>query len=1095
MAARSPSKDKLRARGPLARSPDKDKLPGVERHGEPPLVVRTIVRGNRRPMRFVSLHHHSTFSYLDGYQMPDAHVRRATELHMGAMALTEHGNTDSHSKFERAAREAGVKSIFGCEVYMPAPWGKKGDEDWKTQKKCHLTLLAKNATGYRNLLQLVSWSWDAGFYYKPTVTMEALRRHKEGIIVLSGCAGSLLSCSIVGGKGLDPSQASYKAGLDIAREFKRTFGENYYIEVQGFPELEDRCQANPILAQIARRLNIRLAASMDCHYTAIEEREVQQILHNLRGQGNDEEDSDRGWKYETGLCPPLNDGAIVRKLQKTGLTQKQAIEAVQSTADIAEECDVTLPKLPMPQFPLPKGFKGDTQSYFRKKINDGWKYRKLDQLPPKERARYKARLRYEVELIRSKNYENYFLIIANAVSHIKDLGIPVGPARGSAAASLAAFVLRITEVDPLKFPLLVFERFIDPNREDLPDIDIDFPSEVRDDGIMRAHLQSLYPSVVNVGTFTEFKGRNSLDDVARVFRVPKFEVDTIKTYLIERSSGDLRASATVEDTIEQFPQAADVIERYPNLRKAELLEGNVKGAGIHAAAYVVANGDIRDVVAVYKKKLKDISIDVVALDKEDAEYRGLLKKDYLGLSTMSAIWDMLRWSNMTPEELYQIPVDDPKVYKGFMENDVTGVFQFDGRAMRSVCQIIKPQAFIELMDVNALSRPGPLHNGSASEYAAIKFGRAKPTRIHPAVDSITSKTKFCIVYQEQTMQIVRLVGNFPWTSVAYIRKIISRKLGEQEFNRQWDRFWEGAQTLHKRTDFPPITEQQAKKVWGDMVTSGSYQFNAAHCVAYCLLAYWTMWFKRIKNPTAFYAASAKHYSEDKQRDILRDADKHGVKVLKPRAGQSSISWKPVGRNRIRAGYQQIDGIGEKTAELITGSGYTTFDEFVALRGIGPKTVHKIKQWVRQDDPFDIYRLEKSIATIKEEIRLGKLIDGDRVLPMPYNTSREIDNMESGDRICWIGEMVKCNVRDLFEQNVAKSGVQLDPDKIRDPHLREFAIVYARDEDDQTMIKFSRWTWPRYKQQIFDLEEGDLLLIVGRKPRYGIAANKMWVVRP
>jgi DNA polymerase-3 subunit alpha len=264
----------------------------------------------------------------------------------------------------------------------------------------------------------------------------------------------------------------------------------------------------------------------------------------------------------------------------------------------------------MPDFPLPSGFK-DVRTYWRHLLREGWKFRGFNKLPGAERARYKRRLQYEVDLIEQKGYENYFLIVADAITYIKDRGIPVGPARGSAAGSLAAYILRITEVDPLQFPLLIFERFIDITREDLPDIDIDFPSEVRDQGILRDYLATRYPSVANIGTFTYFKGKLALDDIARVYRVPKFEVEIIKNYLIERSSGDLRASATVEDTIEQFPQAADVVERYPDLRRAELLEGNVRGSGVHAAAYVVASSDIRDVAAIYHKKIGDTYADVV----------------------------------------------------------------------------------------------------------------------------------------------------------------------------------------------------------------------------------------------------------------------------------------------------------------------------------------------------------------------------------------------------------------------------------------------------------------------------------------------------
>lgn len=1055
------------------------------KHTEPPLVPRKIVRGNRKPMRFVSLHHHSTFSYLDGYQMPDAHVRRANELNMSAMALTEHGNVDSHVRFEAAVDGTGIKPIFGCEVYMPCPWDERG------QRKMHLTLLAQDQKGYSNLLHLVSESWDQGFYYQPTVNMERLSRYAPGLIALSGCAGSLLSCSVAGGKGLDPKDATLGRGLKVAKAFQELFDGRYFIEVQAFPTLEDRCRANPILARVAGRLGIRLVGTLDCHYVELDDAEIQKILHDLRpGHKRTSEESAQQWGYDVPLCHPINDATVLRKLKATGLSHVQAIEAIQSTADIAEQCSVTLPKLPIPKYPLPVDFRGSIRDLWREWIRKGWKFRGFDKLHGEELRKYRERLRYEVGLIETKGYENYFLIVSDALIFLKDQDIPVGPARGSAAGSLVAYVLRITEVDPLKFPLLIFERFIDVTREDMPDIDIDLPSEVRDKGDLRRYLEDKYPSVANVSNYVFFKGKIALDDVARVFHVPKYEVEKIKTYLIERSSGDLRASATVQDTIEQFPQAKEVVDKYPDLAYAEYLEGNVRSTGIHAAAYVIADGDIRDVAAVYRKKIKDQYANVVTLDKIDAERQGLLKIDFLGLSTMSAIWQILKWIGWKSMKLYDLPLDDPKVYEAFSNNDVTGIFQFDGRAMRSVCQILKPARFEEIMDCNALSRPGPLHNGAASLYAAIKFGRAEPERFHPAVDVITETTKYQIVYQEQILRIVREVGDFPWTHAAYIRKIISRKIGEQEFNRQWDRFWSGCQTLHKRTDYPQITEAQAKEVWGNMVTSGSYAFNAAHCVAYGLLAYWTMYFK-VHHPTEFYAAMAKYSGKDKQYDILRNADRHGVNVLKPRIGKSGSSWKPEGRMRIRAGWRQIESIGPKTAEKIIEYNPQTYDDLINISGIGPKTVASIQEWINQIDPFDIHRLEKAIKEVKQAIATGSM--GEE-LPLPTYKSREIDDLPQRAQIVWLGEMVRYNVRDLFEINQAR-GTEIDLSKIKDPHLREFAILYARDDEDQTMIRINRYKWPHVRDQILEYQPGHLMLVSGVKPRYGVMMNKLWIIQP
>lgn len=1113
----SPCEDKVAHRGPSAISPSEDKLPGAVHHHDK-IIIRKVKRGNRKPMRFGSLHHHSTFSYLDGYKIPEEHVRRAVELQMPNLAMTEHGNIDSHVKFEKAALAEGIKPIFGCEIYMPCPWDDRG------QRKMHLTVLAYSPEGYQNLLRIVTDSYkrkpgtddpvewnENGFRYEPTVTFDRLVEHKAGLIVMSGCAGSLLFCSLVGGKGLDPNDASYKRGLRVAREFRRHFGANYYIEVQAFPELERTRAANPLLARVARCIGARLVATMDCHYTAMEEAEVQKILHSLRpGEKRTLEQLEQSWGYDIGLCPPVNDNSILRKLALTGLTREQCIEAIQSTADIAEGCNVTLPRLPMVRFPLPSGWRS-AEEYMRAEINKGWKFRGFDKLPKPEQARYKRRIRREFGLIAKKDYCDYFLILSDAISHIKDLGIPVGPARGSAAASLVAYCLRIIEINPMVFPLLVFERFMDETRDDLPDIDIDFPSEVRDHGIMREFLQAKYPSVVNVGTFNKFKGKNSLDDVARVFGVPKFEVDKIKNNLIERSSGDLRASATIEDTYDAFPEAADVVERFPDLRKSALLEGNVKSTGSHAAGYVVSQGDISEITAVYRRKIHEVFVDVVSLDKKDAERQGLVKMDFLGLATMSALWQMIKWLGMTADDLYGLPLDDPAVYDGFKNNDVVGIFQYDGKAQRNVCQMLKPDKFSEVMDGNALSRPGPLHNGAATAYADIKFGRRRADRFHPAVDAITSPTQFQIVYQEQVLRIVREIGDFPWTNAAHIRRIIAQKLGEQEFARQWDRFWEGCQTLHKRTEYPPISLAQAKQLFGYMITSGSYSFNAAHCAAYAVLAVWTMWFKQ-HHPDVFYAASMKYYGDDKTLQLMRDAERPRegaprlpVMIMPPSFRNSEENWKPYSRGsrlRVLAGFSGVKGIGDKMAPMIVaGKPYNSWDDLQKVRGIGPKKIARIKEFVGAEDPFEVFTLENAIKKAKAELETREIIDPHTGNPLPVPNMTSVEQADAavgrGVKVVWIGTVNHRNTRDFFEVNQAR-GSEVDAKSVRDPHLREFCLLRCEDEDDVLHIKIDRWKWPIYKEAILKFELGhDLLLVEGFRPKgaYSMKIKRLWVLDP
>lgn len=1042
----------------------------------------TAVRRNK-PMRYVSLHHHTTFSYLDGYGMPESHVRRATELNMGALAVTEHGNVSSHVKLEQAAEKQGVKPIFGCELYT-------GDVDpeKRTQRKNHLTVIAANDEGYRNLLRVVSQGWS-DFYYEPTVSGRVLAEHRDGLVVLSGCTGSLLATSLIGGKNIDPADASYDRGKQVAARFKRAFGDSYYLEVQAFPELEQTRRINTMLAQIGEELDIPLAASRDVHYTRPNESEMQMILHNVRG-GNKQtlEDQARSWGYDVKLCPPLTDKKMMEMLIATGLTKRQAINAILATEEIGQRCNVKLPKLGELRFPLPPGYK-TTKEVWYAWLKEGWRYRGCHQLPPEERRRYKAQLQKEMRVFEEKDFMDYLLIVSDIVKFAKDSGIPVGPARGSAAASIACWLLRITEVNPMIFPGLVFERFIDPTRQDPPDVDLDFDSERRSE--IRDYAVAKYGAecVANIGTFTMYKSKNSLDDIARVHRIPEWAVKDVKDVLIERSSGDLRASATIEDTIDMFDQAKAAVEKYPKLLEATKLEGNVRGMGVHSAGLVIANGPITDVCAVYERKVKDEIIQCISLDKYDAERQGLIKIDILGLNTMTMIKEALRIIGMNLEDLYKIPLDDPEVIKGFKANDVVGIFQFDGRAMRSVNAELQPDNFKEVCDVNALARPGPLHNNASAAYIDIKKGRVEPQRIHPIYDDIASETNFQVVYQEQILRIVREIGGFDWTKAAHIRKIISKKLGEQEFQRQFEVFAQGAKDRG-------IDEETAKRIWGMCITAGSYAFNAAHSCAYGMLAWWTMWLK-VHHPQAFYVASLKKMPEKKQLEYLRDAARHGIEILPPDPYLSEESWAAKGE-AIIGGFSQIPGVGEKTAKKIVAFreelGITDWDDLVAIPGIGGKTVDKMRDFCKTDDPFGIFALKRKLDSVRKSLRrMG--------LPQPSHTSLQVPYSRGNDvPVTWLGVVKLRNLRDLFESNFARTGQQLDPNDVQDPDKREWVIMTCADEDEIVTVTIDRWQYPKFKNAIWAIKpEEDVILVKavkkGYQARRAIYVKQMWVIDP
>lgn len=1054
-------------------------------------------------MRFRSLHHHTTYSFLDGYGLPESHVRRAGELEMPSIACTDHGNISGHVQLEMAAKAEGVKPIFGCEVYTGQV------DERKTKKKNHLTVLAADAQGYRNLLGLVSRSWR-DFYYAPTTGPQNLFDHRDGLIILSGCQGSLLSTSLVGGKNIDPNEASFDRGLRVAERFRATFGDAYYLEVQAFPELETTCRINVFLEQISRKLNIPLVATKDVHYTKPSESELQKILHNTRGMNRQTlEQQAQSWgekAYEVKLCPPISDKKIFEELRATGLSRQAAIDAVVNTEEISERCNVELPKMGALEFPIPQGFKTSHEVWLAW-LKDGWEYRGIDAKP--NRREYIERLRREMEVIEGKDFLDYFLFVSDVVKFAKDRGIPVGPARGSAAASLVCYLLRITEVDPVFFSNLVFERFIDVTRKDLPDIDLDFDDERREE--VRQYLIATYgvEYVGQIGTFIRYKSKNSLDDVARAHGIPLAALDPIKDVLIERSSGDLRASATIEDTIEQFDQARKVMDQFPVLRHAFALEGNVRGMGVHAAGYIVSSKPLASVCAIYTRIDPDTGevktdeygnqMQVISMDKIDAEAMNLLKIDALGLHTMALIRIALELIGMKLQDLYDLPLDDEDTLKGFQENDVVGIFQFDGRAMRSVNEEVRPSTFLEVCDVGALARPGPLHSGASVDYVDVKRGKERRS-YHKLLDNIVAYTNGQIIYQEQILRIVMEIGKFDWTDAGYIRKIISKKLGEQEFNRQWEKFREGATSQG-------VPEDVAKEIWQRCITAGSYAFNNAHTVSYGMIGYWTMWLKR-HHPLAFYTAALRKCPDSKtgrvrRLSLLRDAMAHGVEVVPPKLSNSGATWNIID-GKVQAGFSQIPGIGDKTAEAIVYARdwefegqIKTWSDFLGKKmGIGKVKAEKFEAFCEADDPMLIHMLPDMIERISLEIAGGKL----GPLPIPSHKSKEVPQSKGQDTlVTWLGMIRHRNLRDLFEVN-NKRGTPLVESEVKNPELREWVILTGEDETEQLSITIDRWKYPRFREMVWDIELGhDLLLVRGVKKGWtswrSIYVQDMWVIDP
>ncbi|WIC89681.1 DnaE-like DNA polymerase III alpha [Rhodococcus phage Braxoaddie] len=879
-------------------------------------------------MHWVSLHTHTTHSYGDGFGTVPQHFSRMSDLGMTAAATTEHRSTSSHPQWEQEARKHGIKPIYGCEFDVAMP-------NEPHRRHFHQTVLAMDEEGYRNLNRLTTLAWQQTKYV-PRLYVPQLLDPKltKGLIVLSGCADSFLSCTILGGKSFgdrkaDWEQEDIEAGRILVEKYQEVYGDRYYLECQQFPQLERSTILNQAFMDISAVTGVKAAATADVHYPFAPDNEMQRLLHAAH-RGGTVATQDADWEYNIALTYPESDDAIYRALVQQELTYAEAEAAVMSTAEIAERCTVELPKS------SPIRYTGTTKlaSLHQSTPEDDlaatqlmeWIERGIDyrlETNPAFAARwyadedgYLARVRSEFDVIKSKGFCDYFLVTADIVQWAKDVKkMGVGPGRGSAAGSLLCFVIRITEIDPMQFPLMQFERFIDPSRPDMPDIDLDFS----DPAAVFAYGAEKYGAehVAHIGNFTRYRGKTAVNDVARVYEIPFDATARFNKMIVDRPDGDPRENDSVADTIDGFLEAREIADKYPELRLAARLEGQLRGLGVHAAGMVISNRPITDTCAVYSKtNSKGEKVEVIAYDKRDAEYLGMLKLDILGLQTMTILEDVVAMvPDLTFEKLYAMPLDDRTVLAGFAQNDLTGIFQFEGRTTRSIVeQVFEGRSddprFLTLADINALSRPGSLISGMTARYVGVEQGRKKPRDYgYSAVNDIMSSTNGCLVYQEQVMAMGRAAG-MPGERVGALRRIIGKKKAGGAFDEFWSEFRDGMAAQHG------MPEADAKELWDFMAASSSYLFNIAHAVSYAVIAYWAMWAKTY-HPTEFYVASLRYAKTDEKDNkalaLMQDAVRHRIRILPPDLEKSGETWVKVGKDAALAGFLQIDGIGDKVA--------------------------------------------------------------------------------------------------------------------------------------------------------------------------------------
>jgi DNA polymerase-3 subunit alpha len=1061
-------------------------------------------------VKFVSFHTHTTYSYGDGFGTVREHVQRVKDLGMSALALSEHGNVNSHAALERECRTAGIKPIFGLEAYFAPP---------NERLKFHITLFAKSEEGYLNLNKIVTQSYLDAYQY-PTVTWENLVKNSKEIVAFSGCSDSLISCTLLGGKSLgekrlDFSEKDYQRTRQRIEQFQKLFGENFYLEVQRFPDLARTCVLNPAFAQLSTDTGAQLIASADVHYPYETDNKIQTVLHAARRSGSVAL-NEQQWEYDILLTYPKSDNQIQINLENTGLTEYEAYCAIDNTRILAEECNVELPKA------KPLRFKGntDSRSELKEQIRSGLRNRVRYRSDIKDRmGEYKERIRQEFTVIADKDFCDYFLVVADLVQWAKKQGVTVGPGRGSAAGSLICYLLGITEIDPLHsvFDRMVFERFIDPNRADMPDIDLDFDDSQRYRIAERAREIYGAENVANVANHIKYRGRKALQDVARAHGLGLKTFDAIGQKCAIRVETDERVDDSIQDTIESFQNDAAIatlVDEFGSIiNQAIMLEGNQHSMGIHAGGFVISSEPIPEVCAIYTKQKGSgrnrETAQVIPYEKRDAEYLGMLKMDFLGLTTCGMLGLCLKWSGVSLEKLYSMFYSEHSsgnndthdaILRHFRADDVIGIFQYEGGTTRQVVRDVAPDNFDELAACGALSRPGPYYGGQTADYIAVKRGEKEWQRIHPGFDKHVEWTYGQIVYQEQIMWILRDLAGFDTAHVLKVRKIIGKKLGEFQFASLWEEFRDGCISNG-------VTEDAARTVWGGITTAAGYAFNTAHAYSYALVAWWQMWFK-INHPAVFYAATLAKNGDGKDDlprriTLLQDAIAHDIEVLSIDPNCSTETWRPDTSfwKAVRPGFCQIDGIGEATAADIIAarSGWWDWADIAKVKGIGAKTIQRMQTFAAADDPFGIYKTENQLGVFREQMRSGAF--GIFGLPSA-GWFYESNNLPDSDQYAAFVGLVKNVVfRDEVETIRTRTGKpvhqilsELDfSDKTRK------ATIFAYDEHGEVALRLSRFVYPSVEYKLAAIKP-DYHIIVGYGRTFKdrpncIQLKELWVLEP
>lgn len=850
---------------------------------------------------FVHLHCHSHYSLLDGAGSIDKLIGRAKERGMNGLALTDHGNLHGALEFYQKAKKAEINPILGYEAYIAPGSRHKKEASSMKEASYHLTLLAQNRTGFKNLMKMASSAYLEGFYFKPRIDKELLEAHNEGIVCLSGCVSGELSRTLLK-SGADESDL--EPSLDIARWFHKIFGDRYFIEIQN-NGVEIQKLAMEGSLRVAEKLGLPLVATSDAHYADREDAEAQDVMLCIN-TGRFRTDSDR-MKME-------GSEFFIRSPEEMYEAFPDHADAVARSQEIADSVDIEidLGQRHFPTFPIPK--EKTASEYLYDLCISGLKDRYSDNPEMYKDGELAQvvhdRLDRELGVINQLGFPNYFLICWDFVRKSRELDIPT-TARGSGVGALVSYALYLSHVCPIKYDLL-FERFLDPSRLEAPDIDIDFCKERRGEIIRYVKDEYGEPNVAQIGTFGTLAARAAIRDVGRALNIPLARVNQVVQMVPDELNIKLK------DALEKSDELKQTYEGDPEIRElidlAMKIEGLARNVGTHAAAVVIADQPLEEYVPLCRVTGKtDI---ITQWSMNDVEAAGLLKMDFLGLrnlTILSKAVDLIEQTTGENVDPYKFPLDDKETYELLCRGETKGIFQLESGGIRDLLQRMKPDRFHDIIATAALYRPGPLKGGMVDDYVDIKHGRKQPTYLHPVLEEVLSETNGIMVYQEQVMRILNRLGGIELAKAYTCIKAISKKK-EDKIAQFYEQFVEGATGNG-------ITKEQAEALWELIIQFAGYGFNKSHSTAYALIAYMTAYLKA-HYPVEFMAAllsgdipGRNFKRKDALVEHLEDCQRMNIEVVPPHVNTSCFDFAVEGK-RIFFGLSAIKGCGGSAAEVI-----------------------------------------------------------------------------------------------------------------------------------------------------------------------------------